>query len=116
MADKLRLTSPRIRVVLQSDTDGDEIGSRILQSTNPDMILWERTRAKHKWPSFDESPITWLTFLAWAAARRTKVIPLTVTWEAWQADCLDVSSPDDEDDDDDGDGVGRPTLPGPDPG
>lgn len=116
MADKMQLTSPLVRVILQSDLDGDEVGSRTLQTTNPDMILWERTRVKHKWPAFDEAPIMWLTFLAWAAARRTKAIPLTVTWEQWQADVLDVSGEVEDDEDDDEDLAGRPTLPGPDPG
>jgi len=115
MADKMKLSAPVVRVILQSDLDGDEIAARTLQTTNPDMILWERTRAKHKWPPFDEAPITWLTFLAWAAARRTKVIPPSVTWEQWQADCLDVSSPDEEADDEEAE-EGRPTQEGPGPG
>jgi hypothetical protein len=92
----VKLSSPRVLV-----TRGD--GSQLdLQTTNADLVLWDMTRTKHKWPKFDEAPFLWLTFLAWAAARRTGHITDT-TWEAWLADTVDVAAQEDDDD------TGRPT-------
>lgn len=101
MAGK-RLTSPRINVVREGEDDLE------LQTINADLVLWDRTRAKHKWPKFDEAPFLWLTFLSWAAARRTGVINGSVTYETWEAETLDVQAfPDDEDDDETGDPILR---------
>jgi hypothetical protein len=94
-----KLTSPRVSVM----RDGHE--SLEVQTDNRDMILWEKTRVKHKWPKFDESPIMWLTFLSWAAARRSGAIEPGYRWETWEAETLQVSTVDDDDDDDEG---GRP--------
>ena len=37
---------------------------------NPDRIRWDMTRAKQKWPSFEEAPFLGTTFLAWSAMKR----------------------------------------------
>jgi hypothetical protein len=101
----VRLSSPRIRVVR------DGVEPIELQTDNRDLILWDATRVKHKWPKFDEAPFLWLTFLSWAAARRTGAITTAHTFEAWRDEVLEVTSVDDDEDD-----AGRPTEPGPDPG
>lgn len=76
-----------------------------VQTNNRDLVLWDRTRIKHKWPRLDEAPNLWLTFIAWAGARRTGAIPEDVRYEQWERDVIDVSKPDEDDDDDD---LGRP--------
>ena len=98
----VRLTTPRLKVIRESDDTILE-----LQTTNADLIRWDRTRAKHKWPTIEEAPFLWLTFLGWSAARRSKVIGPDVTYEAWEADVLQVDSNDDDDDPEDE--TGRPT-------
>lgn len=100
----VRLTSPRVRV-LRDGFDPLE-----LQTTNRDLILWDQTRIKHKWPKFDEAPFIWLTFLSWSAARRTGAIEPDYLWERWQEDVLEVSALDDDD------AGADPTQPGPAPG
>ena len=75
-------------------------------------MLWDRTRVKHRWPKVDEAPFLWLTFIGWSAARRTCAIPTGHTYEAWEAETLDVAA---EDDDDDSEGAGFPTRSGHDP-
>lgn len=97
----VRLTSPRIRVIRDGFDDLE------LQTTNADLVLWDRTRIKHKWPKFDEAPFLWLTFLSWAAARRTGAIETGHTYERWEAETLDVSSTDDDEEA----GDGFPTSP-----
>lgn len=100
----VKLTSPRI-VVIREGFDDLEI-----QTTNADLVLWDRTRVKHKWPKFDEAPFLWLTFLSWAAARRTGAIPTDHTYERWEGETLDVSTVEN----DEGAGLeGFPTPEGP---
>jgi hypothetical protein len=94
-----RLNSPRVTVT----RDGHE--PLEVQTDNRDLILWEKTRVKHRWPKFDEAPMTWLTFLAWAAARRTGAIESTYRWEQWEAETIEVATVDRNKDDDEG---GRP--------
>ena len=95
-----KLTSPRVSVIREGHEPLE------VQTDNRDMILWEKTRVRHKWPKFDESPITWLTFLAWSAARRTGAIDAAYKWETWEAETLQVSTVDDKDDDE----IGRPFV------
>lgn len=102
----VRLSSPRVRVVRDGHDDLE------VQTDNRDMVLWDRTRIRHKWPKFDEAPFLWLTFLAWSAARRSGAIPADLTYERWEADVIDVANVDVPDDD----GLGTPTPPGPVPG
>ena len=99
---EVKLSSPR--VIVRRDGH-DELK---MQTINADLVLWDRTRARHKWPKFDEAPFLWLTFLSWAAARRTGAIPPEFTYEQWEAETLDVEALKDDDDDETGD----PTRPG----
>lgn len=89
---EMRLSSPRIIVRRDGHEDLE------IQTTNADLVLWDRTRAKHKWPKFDEAPFLWLTFLSWAAARRTGAIEPGFQYEKWEAETLDVEALADEDD------------------
>jgi hypothetical protein len=100
-----KLTSPRVRVL----RDGQEPIE--LQTDNRDLVLWDMTRVKHRWPKFDEAAFLWLTFISWAAARRTGVVNGATTFEQWKADVVEVSSVDAEDDE-----LGTPSPPGPEPG
>jgi hypothetical protein len=83
-----------------------------IQTANPDLVLWDRTSVRHKWPTFQQANFLWLTFIAWAAARRTGAIPTDLKYEDWERTALQVEVVNADDDDDDG----RPTEPGPDPG
>lgn len=89
---EIKLTSPRVSVL----RDGQERTE--FQTTNADLVLWDRTRAKHKWPTFQEAPFLWLTFISWAAARRTGAIEPAFTYEKWEAETLDVEALTDGDD------------------
>lgn len=59
-------------------TDGRVLEARIL---NTDLIRWDRTRAKHGWPTASEAHSFAATFYAWSALRREGLITETVTWE-----------------------------------
>jgi len=87
----VKLNSPRIAVKRDGYDDVE------LQTTNADLVLWDRTRIKHKWPGFQEAPFLWLTFLSWAAARRTGAIPPDYTYEKWESETLDVTALTDDD-------------------
>jgi hypothetical protein len=112
MAD-YRLSSPRLRV-LRGSLDAPEILE--VQTLNPDLIAWDMTHARHKWPELKEAPFKWLTFIAWHACRREGRIPADLTYEAWEASTLEITNLTDDEDDEDGEGVADPSRPGPVPG
>lgn len=90
MAD-VKLTTPRLRVTLGDDTQVE------VQTTNSDLVRWDMTRAKQRWPSDPrEAPFLWLTFLAWAALKRTRTIPEDTTWEAFSESTQEIANLDDE--------------------
>jgi hypothetical protein len=102
-----RLSSPLVTVI----RDGHE--PLTIQTNNQDLVRWDRTRVRNRWPKLDEAPFIWFTFISWSAAQRTGAIPPDVTYEKWEATVLDVSAI--TDDDDGGDDAGRPmrAVPGP---
>ena len=117
MGEPQKLTLPRVRVI----RDGHD--PLELQVLNPDLLRWDTTRGRHRWPSMREAPNLWMTFLAWSAATRTGATD--ARWEAFRDSCLEVSTitddPDDDDTEEDADleggvGVADPSLedPGPD--
>lgn len=112
MAD-FKLSSPRVRIV-RGAIDAPEVIE--VQTLTPDLILWDMTYLKHRWPSFKDAPIKWLTFIAWAACRREGRIPADLSPEAWEASALDVSVIDDDEADEDAEGATDPTPPGLGPG
>lgn len=89
MAD-VKLTTPRLRVTLGDD-------SRVeVQTSNADLVRWDMTRGKQRWPSDPrEAPFLWLTFLAWAALKRTHTIPQDTTWEAFSESTQEIENLDD---------------------
>lgn len=101
-----KLSSPNVRVTREG-FDPLEI-----QTANPDLVLWDMTRTKHRWPKFDEAPFLWLTFISWAAARRTGAIPTDYSFDRWRDDVLDVADVGS----DEGDELGDPIQPGQEPG
>jgi hypothetical protein len=101
----VKLSSPKVRVI----RDGHE--PLEVQTDNRDLVLWDRTRVKHRWPKFDEAAFLWMTFTAWSAARRSGAIPPDMTFERWESEVLDVSTIEDEDDTE----LGTPTQAGHEP-
>ncbi len=79
------LTIPRLRVIPAEGEPWE------VQAYNPDLLLYEDTAAKHRWPPIKSAPFRWMTFLAWAASRRTGRIPQTLTWEVFAATVLEVT-------------------------
>lgn len=95
----VRLVTPVVKVVRASDPEK----TLEVQTTNADLVLWDRTRLKHRWPKFEDAPFLWLTFISWAGARRSGLIPLETTYEAWEGDVLSADAGSD-----DGDETGAP--------
>lgn len=107
MAD-VRLVAPRVLVVFSNGREPLEV-----QADNRDLVGWESTRAKHKWPKFDEAPFKWLTFLGWSAARRAG--QESGTYEAWESSVISVRDMTEQAVAEDEE-MGTPTPPGPEPG
>lgn len=98
-ADEVVLSSPLITVTLP---DGATL---TVQSINADLVNWDRTAHKHKWPKFDEAPFLWLTFLSWSAARRLG-LNQDMSYETWESSILGVEAIETD---------ARPTKAGPEP-
>jgi hypothetical protein len=108
---EVQLSTPLLRV-LRDGHDPLEV-----QVTNADLVRWDRTRFKHKWPPMREAPFLGQTFLAWCAARRTGAIPSDLTYETWEASAIEVANVSKDDDAEDGDQVpGGPTPEDPESG
>jgi hypothetical protein len=97
MPTPTKLASPRIEVLLEGRDEAVTV-----QTRNPDLVLWDRTRAKHHWPKLDEAPFLWLTFLAWSAMRRAGDIPADMSYEKFEASTLDVAAQNDDDESEEG--------------
>ena len=82
----VKLSTPRLRVIL---ADGTE---REVQCTNADMVRFDLTRSKQKWPAATDAPFLWLTFIAWCALRRTGQIEQTSGYEAFADSTLEVQN------------------------
>lgn len=66
--------------------NGDAVPVRI---ANPDLVRWDLTAHKHKWPDMESAPILWATFVAWAAMTRQGLT--TAKWEEFQStECMGV--------------------------
>jgi hypothetical protein len=100
------MSSGQLRISVE--LDGRE--PFIVATRLSDHNVWDVTRAKHKWPTAQEAPLTWMGFIAWAAARRTGAIEASLTWEQFLAECISVERPDKDAEEEDGK-TADPTLP-----
>lgn len=98
MAD-FKLASPHLRV-LRGSIEAPEVLE--LQCLNPDLVAFDRTRVKHKWPTPQDAPFVFLTFISWHAARRESRIPTDLTYEVWESSTLDVQNMGADEEDEEG--------------
>lgn len=91
MSDAPKLTVPEFRVV-----PADGAVPYTVQATNADLVAYDVTAYRHKWPPFQKAPMLWGTFLAWHASRRLAVIGPEVTFESFRDTTLEVSATDDD--------------------
>lgn len=103
-----RLINPRLAIQLDGTDDPVEV-----QTRQSDLILYERTAGKHKWPSLGQAPLLWLTFIGWAAMRRQGLTDLL--FDPFVEQVVGIENLTDDDEAADDDSV-LPTLPGLDPG
>ena len=108
----VRLVAPRVRVI----RDGHE--PLEVQADNRDLVRWDMTRLRQRpvWPTFQDAPFKWLTFLSWSACVRQELVPADTRYEAWEDTVLSVSDVSQDDTAVGDDETGRPTDPGPGPG
>lgn len=86
MATKPRMITP-VCVVLMDDGAEHEV-----QSTNWDMLSYERYARAHKWPPANEAPMETNTFIAWHALRRESMIPEDMTYDAFTVAAVSIES------------------------
>lgn len=114
MSEVPKLDTPILRVVLDDGADFE------VQIDNRDLIHFDKTRLKHRWPAPGDAPSFWATFIAWSHLRREGLIPADLSWEVFSEErCLLAKALDEEEKEpggEDEEGPGSPTLPGPGPG
>jgi len=105
-----KLATPLLWVWLTEDADPVEV-----RTLNADLVASERVARKHKWGTMAESPMTYLTFLAWSAMKRAGKIGADITYEAFEATTAGIADASedasDADDDAEEDPPGTPTRP-----
>lgn len=79
-----KLTNPRFMV----QRGGDEF---TVQASNVELVAWDKTRAKKHWPTAEDAPFLWMTFVSWAAARRAGAIGSSVTYEEYEETAEDIT-------------------------
>lgn len=62
-----RITAPRLVVVVEQ---GDQLVEFTTQTDNRDHVRWDMTRGRKNWPTGQDAPMLWMTFLAWSALVR----------------------------------------------
>ena len=50
---------------LELDVELKDGTEHVIRITNPSMVAFDRARATRDWPSSEDAPILWMTFLAW---------------------------------------------------
>lgn len=121
MSDDVKISKPRVRVIMEQ---GEDLVQIDVQTDNRDAVRFDLLRAVKHWPGADTAPMLWMTVQAWSALKRSKVEP----WGSLKVDdfmdqCVDVV-PIDQDGavitnaDEIGPGamVARPTMLDPEPG
>jgi hypothetical protein len=75
VADRPALKNPRVHIIMADGAEWD------VQTLNADIIRYEDTALKHKWPTMTQSPQRWTTFLGYRASIREGLIPQDLRWE-----------------------------------
>lgn len=95
-----KLSGRFARIVLEGP-DGEDLEPFEVRIDNRDYLAWDRTAPVRKWVKKKDDPIPMFlmaTFLAWNAARRKQLTPLT--FDQFQAAAIDVEEFTPEDDED----------------
>lgn len=86
MAVKPRMVAPLCVVVMD---DGSQFE---VQSTNWDLLSYERYARAHKWPPANEAPMETATFVAWHALRREALVPQELTYDQFTMAALSIET------------------------
>jgi hypothetical protein len=84
MADKVRMIAPHLTVLM------DDGAVHEIQTTNWDMLGYERTARKKGWPIPQEAQVEWMTFLAWHGLRREGLIPGDVDYDDFASATMSI--------------------------
>ncbi len=109
MTSRIKLKSPRYRVVLGDVDDPDTWEEFEVQAIGADQVRAESIFARRKWGQINDFRVKFADLSAWCALTRTG--QLDATWEQFQDLYIEVTG---AEDDEEGDTV--PTRPAPEAG
>ena len=74
----VKLDSPRVLVIYGNGEVLD------VQTEHPDLALYDLERTRKKWPSIQEGPMWWLSYVAYSKIKRDGHLPdPKATFETW---------------------------------
>lgn len=63
---------------MEIDVELDDGTEHRLKVNNVSMVAFDRTRIKRGWPSADEAPMAWATFIAWHHMKAAGLVDCTL--------------------------------------
>lgn len=113
MSDRIKLKSPRYRVLIGDPEASEDTWQEFeVQVIGRDNARAETIFTRNKWGKMLDHPILFQDLTAWCALTRRGLIELS--WDEFRDTYIEVAGADDEDDPGASDVL--PTLPGLDPG
>lgn len=64
---------------------------------NASFVAWDRTRSARKWPTVEEAPSLWMTFISWHHMKAAGLIPAETKYDDFESTmCVAVGDPDEQ--------------------
>lgn len=77
-----------VSILMTDGTSHDDV-----PVTMRDKLRYSETRARRKWPNVEDDPFRFMTFIAWAAAKREGLIDNGMTFDAFADNVADIDIP-----------------------
>lgn len=88
----------------------DDGSTHQIKVANPSLVAWDRVRGQRKWPTTEEAPSLWMTFIAWHHMKALGLVDCDYS-EFEETRCVGIDGGDEEDQADE-----DPTPPAPEAG
>lgn len=92
MSNQVKISRPRLRVVVERDA---ELVEYVVQTDNRDAVQFDLMRTRKGWPDAEHAPMIWMTSCAYTALKRSGELADGVTVDAFLSTvCVDVEAVD----------------------
>lgn len=84
MVDKVKMIAPRLTVLM------DDGAIHEVQANNFDLVMQEREVQRKRLPSAQDSPLEWMTWLAWHSLQREGAVTKDTSYEDFLQRCASI--------------------------